>query len=235
MQTLTSEFFDRDPSAVAVSLLGTRIIRRYGGELLCARIIETESYYIKDKGSHASLGRTHKREALFMEPGTVYMYYAHGGDSMNISCRGEGNAVLIKSGVPCPESGGALEAMRRLNPMPDGSIRSDHRLCSGQTLLCRALALRVPELDKRLLPMDEVYLAADERCMRDEIVQTTRLGIPKGRDEDLWQRFILKDHVRSATRNPLGTRKKTPCTVFVRSPDTRDIHGLRWDRTAAGR
>ena len=28
------------------------------------------------------------------------MYYARGGDSFNISCAGEGNAVLLKAGIP---------------------------------------------------------------------------------------------------------------------------------------
>ena len=32
-----------------------------------------------------------------MPPGTIYIYYARGGDSLNVSCGGDGNAVLIKS------------------------------------------------------------------------------------------------------------------------------------------
>jgi DNA-3-methyladenine glycosylase len=67
---------------------------------LKAIIVETEAYYLNDKASHAYLGYTHKRQALFMPPGTVYMYYSRGGDSLNVSCKGEGNAVLIKSAVP---------------------------------------------------------------------------------------------------------------------------------------
>jgi DNA-3-methyladenine glycosylase len=35
-----------------------------------------------------------------MPAGTIYMYYAHGKASMNVSAQGEGNAVLIKSGFP---------------------------------------------------------------------------------------------------------------------------------------
>src|SRR5690348_6382481 len=97
---LTQQFFNRDPQVVAQALLGKVLCHKYKGLWLCAEIIETEAYYIHDKGSHASLGYTDKRKALFMPAGTIYMYYARGGDSFNISCKGEGNAVLIKSGFP---------------------------------------------------------------------------------------------------------------------------------------
>src|SRR5437016_196001 len=97
---LNHKFFDRDPQAVAKNLLGKVIHHRQGDIWLSAMIIETEAYYLSDKASHASLGFTQKRRALFMPAGTIYMYYARGADSLNISCRGEGNAVLIKSGMP---------------------------------------------------------------------------------------------------------------------------------------
>ena len=86
-----------------------------------ARIIETEAYYINEKGSHASLGFTEKRRALFMPPGTIYMYYAHGGDSLNFSCQGDGNAVLIKSGYPASKDPTMLHKMRKLNPPASAS------------------------------------------------------------------------------------------------------------------
>ena len=72
---------------------------------------------MNDRGSHASLGFTKKREALFMKPGTIYMYYARGGDSLNFSCQGEGNAVLIKSGFPASDNPILLHKMRQLNPI----------------------------------------------------------------------------------------------------------------------
>jgi len=43
---------------------------------LTAQILETEAYYLNDKASHASLGFTEKRKALFMPPGTIYMYFS---------------------------------------------------------------------------------------------------------------------------------------------------------------
>ncbi|MEE8479497.1 MAG: DNA-3-methyladenine glycosylase, partial [Candidatus Neomarinimicrobiota bacterium] len=83
---LQQSFFNRDACKVAQSLLGKIIRKKFGANWLSAQIIETEAYYINEKGSHASLGFTEKRKALFMPPGTIYMYYARGKDSLNMSC-----------------------------------------------------------------------------------------------------------------------------------------------------
>ena len=84
---------------------GKIIYSKYNDLWLTAQILETEAYYLNDKASHASLGFTEKRKALFMPPRTIYMYFSRGSDSLNISCHGEGNAVLIKSGYPIKNSG----------------------------------------------------------------------------------------------------------------------------------
>lgn len=94
---LPDAFFDRDAQVLARDLLGKVIRHRVGDLWLSARIIETEAYYCAEKGSHASLGYTEKRKALFLDGGHIYMYYARGGDSLNFSAQGPGNAVLIKS------------------------------------------------------------------------------------------------------------------------------------------
>lgn len=202
---LPRSFFDRDPQELAQSLLGKVLRHRHGDVWLSARIIETEAYYLDEKGSHASLGYTAKRAALFVPVGgTIYMYYARGGDSLNISASGPGNAVLIKSGYAWQDERSGPEAiarMQQLNPRADGSVREVHALCSGQTLLCRAMGLRVPEWDGRLFS-DNFYVE-DVGATPAAIVQTTRLGIPPGRDEHLPYRFVDADFARHATRNPL--------------------------------
>ncbi|MFS8631502.1 MAG: DNA-3-methyladenine glycosylase, partial [Bacillales bacterium] len=130
---LTDAFFAREPLLVAQDLLG-KVLRHYHkGLWLSAMIIETEAYYLAEKGSHSSLGFTEKRKALFMAPGTLYMYYARGGDSLNISCLGEGNAVLLKSGIPYFEDADPhmLDVMMKLNPIKNnGKQRKIEKLCS---------------------------------------------------------------------------------------------------------
>ena len=208
MAILKTAFFNRDACKLAAALLGKVIRSRYQGHWLAARIIETEAYYLLEKGSHASLGFTEKRRALFMPAGTIYMYYARGKDSLNISSRGSGNAVLIKSAFPYQDrqtDARALHIMQTLNPAANGNARPIEKLCAGQTLLCRALDIRLLEWDQR--QFDEQHLFIDDAGLKPEkIIQTTRLGIPPGRDEHLPYRFIDYGFARHCTSNPLSKR-----------------------------
>ncbi|AYF88577.1 DNA-3-methyladenine glycosylase [Pseudomonas sp. JS3066] len=202
---LTDAFFDRDAQRVARELLGKVIRHRAGDRWLSARIIETEAYYLVDKGSHASLGYTHKRRALFLDGGHIYMYYSRGGDSLNFSAHGAGNAVLIKSGYPWVDAispDDALAAMQRNNPDAQGLPRPAERLCAGQTLLCKSLGLKVPDWDGQRFDWQRLFVEdVDQRpaC----IIQSARLGIPHGRDEHLPYRFVDAAYARHCTRNPL--------------------------------
>lgn len=207
---LQNTFFNQDPQQLAIALLGKIIWRNIDNVWLGARIIETEAYYLEDKASHASLGWTEKRQGLFMPPGTIYMYYARGGDSFNISARGEGNAVLIKSAYPylkSPASKESLSLMQQLNPPANGRTpRPLHKLCNGQTLLCRALNIKVADWDKGSFDTNTFFLQDNKEAVKD-IVQTTRLGIPKGRDEHLPYRFIDARFAKYTTSNPITKRE----------------------------
>jgi DNA-3-methyladenine glycosylase len=201
MTQLSYSFFNRDPQMVAQELLGKALKRFYQGIWLNAQIIETEAYYIHDKASHASLGWTEKRKALFMPAGTIYMYYARGGDSFNVSCQGDGNAVLIKSAVPYGNDPEMIALMQKLNPQKNGNPRSIEKLCKGQTLLCKSLHLKVPEWNQQ--QFDAQKLRIDDTGYEPaSVIQTTRLGIPKGRDEYLPYRFISGEHVNFCTQKP---------------------------------
>ena len=204
-QLLTDNFFNRDAQVVARELLGKVIRHRVGGLCLSARIIETEAYYAAEKGSHASLGFTEKRRALFLDGGYIYMYYARGGDSLNFSAQGPGNAVLIKSAYPWLDGlsdAAALALMQRNNPDAQGAARKPERLCAGQTLLCRALGLKVPEWNARRFDPQRLWVE-DIGERPEQIIQTARLGIPNGRDEHLPYRFVEAAYARHCTRNPL--------------------------------
>ena len=203
-QSLPDSFFNRDAQLVARELLGKVIRHRLDGICLSARIIETEAYYAAEKGSHASLGFTEKRRALFLDGGFIYMYYARGGDSLNFSAQGPGNAVLIKSAYPWLDElsgAAALAQMQRGNPDAQGRPRAPQRLCAGQTLLCRALGLKVPQWNARRFDPQRLWVEdVGERPL--QIVQTTRLGIPDGRDGHLPYRFVDAAYARHCTRNP---------------------------------
>jgi DNA-3-methyladenine glycosylase len=207
---LGPEFFDRDAQVVACDLLGKVLCHVVDGVALWAAIVEAEAYYLAERASHASLGYTDKRRALFMPPGTIYMYYARGGDSFNVSCAGAGNAVLLKAGwVPAQDGAGPLHGaaaplaeMRRRTPLPSGRPRPAARLVSGQTLLCKALGLHVPDWDAR--PIGTAPLALLDVGYRPRnVLRTTRLGIPPGRDGHLPYRFVDAARAAQATAHPL--------------------------------
>lgn len=205
---LTADFFSTDACHVAKSLIGKIIRRKYNNHWLAARIIETEAYYLTDKASHSSLGYTEKRKAMFMPAGTIYMYYARGHDSLNISCGDKGDAVLIKSALPfidkkSPEEN--IKIMQQLNLTKDGTARPIEKLCSGQTLLCKSLNLRVSDWDQQQFKKNEFYIE-DIKYEPEKIIQTTRLGIHQDRDAHLLYRFIDFDFANYCTSNPV-TRK----------------------------
>lgn len=216
MINLNHKFYNRDALVVAHDLIGKIICHYHEGQWLQAQIIETEAYKLEDKASHASLGFTEKRKALFMPAGTIYMYYARGGDSLNISTEGDGNAVLIKSAIPYitdQTPSAMLETMQRLNPRPNGAFREPKKLCSGQTLLCRALNLKVPEWDQQTFDPKRFYIG-DCGYLPQKIIRTTRLGIPTGRDEHLPYRFVEVEHAASATHNPLRKHNKNKINIL---------------------
>ncbi len=207
---LVSAFFNQDACELAKALLGKVIRVKRGRAWLAARIIETEAYYQKEKGSHASLGLTPKRKALFMPPGTIYMYYARGGDSFNVSAKSQGNAVLIKSGIPYEDpmtSKRMIEMMQRLNPKKNSDEpRDPKKLCSGQTLLCKSLGIKVSDWDQQGFDAQRFYID-DVAYQPEKIIQTTRLGIPKGRDGHLPYRYIDHAFAEHCTMNPLRKRR----------------------------
>ena len=213
---LNRQFFEQSPHDLAMALLGKILRHRYTDPIskcsywLAAQIIETEAYCRIEKGSHSSLGFSEKRKAMFMPAGTIYMYYARGGDSLNFSARGRGNAVLIKSGYPYVDQTSPLTNIavtQTLNPSPNGKPpRTRAKLCSGQTLLCKALDLKVTRWNQKEMEPASLYLQ-DIGYTPNAVIQCTRLGIPVGRDEHLPNRFLDYDFAVYATSNPLTKRK----------------------------
>ena len=209
---LPASFFAQPPLQLARALIGKIIRHRVGDQWLAARIIETEAYDHRDRGSHASLGYTEKRKALFMAPGTLYLYYARGKDSLNFSAEGEGNGVLIKSALPWSDSlspASSLQQMQQLNPDSKGLPRPLTRLCSGQTLVCKSLGLTVREWDQQAQHPQRLRVE-DVGYTPVALLQSVRLGIPPGRDEHLLWRLIDRAEARHCTQNPL-TRPQLPC------------------------
>ena len=131
---LSREFFDQDTLIVARSLLGKRLVRRWNGQRLVGRIVETEAYIgEQDKGCHAAVGRTARNKVMFGPPGHAYVYFTYGMHWMlNVVTEAEEfpAAVLIR----------ALEPLCGIAAMEHNRKRCNGvELCSGPAKLAQAL------------------------------------------------------------------------------------------------
>ena len=200
---LTNEFFARDAFEVGTDLIGKVLCHKYEDIWLKAMIIETESYYANEPGSHSSKGQTMSKKALYMPPGTLYLYYSRGSDSISFSTLGEGNAVLIKSGIPLlndEQNSVALEKMHQLNPI-NGRRRKDELLCSGQTLICKSLGIKVKQWNQKAMNPQRLYVE-DIGYKPEKLIACKRLGIPANRHHHLLHRVFDEKYAKSITKDP---------------------------------
>uniref|UniRef100_A0A8D0LD10 DNA-3-methyladenine glycosylase n=1 Tax=Sphenodon punctatus TaxID=8508 RepID=A0A8D0LD10_SPHPU len=134
------------------------------GRELRGRIVETEAYLGgEDKASHSSGGRqTPRNAAMFMKPGTLYVYQIYGIHfCMNVSSQGEGAAVLLRSLEPLQ----GLDTMRQLrSTQRKGTAKplKDWELCNGPSKLCHALDIN-KTFDQRDLVCDPKVLVCTAR------------------------------------------------------------------------
>jgi DNA-3-methyladenine glycosylase len=97
---LKYNFFNRPTVKVARDLLGKYLCRKIDGEIIKARIIETEAYCgVSDLACHASKGLTSRTKIMFGPPAHAYVYMIYGMyHCLNFVTEEEGNpsAVLIR-------------------------------------------------------------------------------------------------------------------------------------------
>src|SRR5918995_4671533 len=135
--TLPVAFFRRPAEVVARDLVGMVMVSRVVGELMTARIVETEAYLgYDDPASHGYLHQRNARnQALFGPPGSWYVYLSYGMHwCANLVCQKPGlaSAVLLRALEPIA----GLEIMRQRR----GGV-PDRELCSGPGKLCQALGI----------------------------------------------------------------------------------------------
>ena len=156
------------------------------------RIVETEAYLGgDDKASHSYNGRrTDRNEAMYMGPGTCYVYSIYGIHScVNISSLGEGAAVLIRALEPTE----GVELMKSKRK----TAKKSKDLCNGPSKLCQAMDIN-RSLDKIDLCVSEemwVELPCGGEGIGDEdIVCGPRIGIASAGEE--WARKPLRFYIR---------------------------------------
>ncbi|XP_036422733.1 DNA-3-methyladenine glycosylase [Colossoma macropomum] len=197
---LRFNFFNQPCVDLAKAFLGKVLVRRHcDGTELRGRVVETEAYLGgEDKASHSAGGkRTERNVAMFMKPGTVYVYPIYGIYlCMNVSSQGEGAAVLLRSLEPLQ----GQDVMRKLRAAKrrDGArALKDRELCNGPSKLCQALDIQRC-FDRRDLATDtEVWLedSEEETPGTREVVSAPRIGIEShGEWATKPLRFYLRGH-----------------------------------------
>jgi DNA-3-methyladenine glycosylase len=180
-----TQLLSASAEVVAPRLLGCLLSRELDGNLLIGRIVETEAYDESDAASHSYRGRTPRTEVMFGPPGHLYVYFTYG---MHYCCNivvgeiGKGSAVLIRALEPVR---GEIMMRERRN----GAI--GYQVTNGPAKLCQALGIdgRMNGHDLRARPLQLIVQPALEQA---EIVQTTRIGISRAKDQ-AW-RFLIRDN-----------------------------------------
>lgn len=170
---LDKPFYSRPTLTVARKLLGQVLVRRSPQGHCAGIIVETEAYTQDDPACHGFRGKTKRNASMFGRPGLGYVYLIYGMHycfNVVTDREGRGEAVLIRALEPL--SGTALMEARR--GMQDRKL-----LCSGPARLCQALDITTREDGIDLLE-DSIFILAGRAP--EKLVQTTRVGINRGKD-----------------------------------------------------
>lgn len=176
---LPREFFDRECRELARAMLGTLLLRVCGSSWQAVRIVETEAYPGGgDRASHSYANRrTTRNAAMYMQPGTAYVYYVYGNQQcMNVSSWGEGAAVLIRAAEPV--HGVDVMEQRRCERGTRISVRT-RGLCNGPSKLCQALAITKKDFDREdTVTSNDLFFATDGYGIEaEDIVVKGRVGV----------------------------------------------------------
>jgi DNA-3-methyladenine glycosylase len=169
-------------SEAAPRLLGCLLERVIDGQVLRARIVETEAYDQADVASHSYNGQTPRTKVMFGEAGHLYVYFTYGVHyccNIVVGPSGHGAAVLIRAVEPL--EGADLMILRR-------GGRGGVMTTNGPAKLCQALGI-----DKLLnghdLNRPPLKLIAGSPIPAKQVAQTTRVGISRGQDVP-WRFYI---------------------------------------------
>lgn len=192
---LQQHFYAQPALVVARELLGAELVSRLDcGEVVRARIVETEAYHQHDRACHAFGGRKTKRNAVLFEAGGIaYVYFVYGMHWMfNVVTgdRGTAEAVLIRAVVPL--DGAKTIARNRgfasANPAPVVL----ERWLDGPAKLAQGLGLSGRHNGLALDGCSAVWLQVGAAVADDKVRTGPRIGVDyAGADALLPWRFWL--------------------------------------------
>lgn len=151
-----------------------------------------------DPGSHGYRGPTPRTEVMFGPPGRLYVYFTYGMHfCANVVCDRDGicEAVLLRAGEPLE----GLDLMRTRRP----TVNSDRLLAAGPGRLTQAMGLGRAENGASLLRGSRLWIYEDDLTdgyRAGEVAQTIRVGLSKGRGDELPWRFVVPGHPHASRR-----------------------------------
>src|SRR5438309_140621 len=171
----TFKLLEGPADEVAPRLLGSYLVREFQGQKLVAKIVETEAYDQRDVASHSYRGETPRTKVMFGPAGYLYVYFTYGMHycaNVVVGPPGHGAAVLLRAVEPL--EGEAVMVENR------GGIGGS-QTTNGPAKLCYALAIE-KSMNGHNLNTPPLQLIINDPIAQEEIVQTTRVGISKGKN-----------------------------------------------------
>jgi DNA-3-methyladenine glycosylase len=193
---LTKPFFERDALTVARELIGCVFVHDDFEGRTAVRLVETEAYRGPiDPGSHGYRGMTPRTEVMYGPPAHLYVYFTYGMHwCANIVCASSGHceAVLLRAGEPVE----GIDLMRFRRP----KIKKDSLLASGPARLTRAMGIGPEHNGAGLLRGGSFWCYEDEEsaALSKRTSQTLRIGLSKGRGDDIPWRFVVPGHAHAS-------------------------------------
>jgi DNA-3-methyladenine glycosylase len=159
-------------------LIGKRLIRVVGDEIMAGRIVETEAYLSNDPASHSFGGLTARNRSMFGPRGFAYVYRIYGMwwcFNVSAGAAGEGAAVLVRALAPLD----GMETMRRRRGQ--AMVRD---LARGPGRLCQALGIDRTLDGTDLCRRGPLWLAPGAQHQPD-VGQSVRIGISRAAEAPL--------------------------------------------------
>lgn len=186
-QSITNFFNHGSTQEIAKKLLG----KRFTYHQTSAWIVETEAYIgIRDQAAHAYHNRkTHRNRALYMKPGTIYVFSIYGQNLLNFITQPDGDPEGVLIRAVQPENGISLMKKRR----PANHLN----LTNGPGKLCQAMNINL-RLNTRMLNQSPMKIDLSSSLIKHpvKISISGRVGVPnKGK----WTQAPLRYYV---TGNP---------------------------------
>jgi DNA-3-methyladenine glycosylase len=210
LSRLAPGFFARESLAVALDLLGCRLVHETAHGRMVARIVEVEAYLGdgSDPASHAHGGQTRRNASMFGPPGRFYVYRSMGLHfCANLVCEPapRASAVLLRAVEP-------LEGEPLMQKARGG--RGGRDLTSGPGKLCQAFGISLAH-DGATALRGPLRVEPRAGALAEPVLAGPRIGISKA--ADLPYRFFLAE-------NPFVTRSalnRAARPVGLRSPPAR--------------